>query len=295
MVAEAQARRYGTNRSLVRTFINWQRQGLLGNAVTKTSRRGGEGLWQDRQIWIWLSLLHLREQGAHLRVLANVPVGCWMLGMDGVELDQIQRAFRTFWANPRPLPSLERSPGRRRQVDAAVEYMAVPGATVGARRRLRRILVLMSEHLPELGVSGTQFQQAAQPVLVPVGHPTEKQRQALEDAYGVMSIRALALSHLVSLARHTEEVIAFWEWSRRFFQATSDRYASIQPHLATQSDIGHLYKAQEVPRFLTEQACLTQLTVIGAGLDMLRTGRTPPPGFEGPPKLSFVKTRGSET
>jgi hypothetical protein len=64
-------------------------------------------------------------------------VGCWMLGIDGVELDQIQRVFKTFWANPHPLPSLEGSPGRRRQIDAAVEYMAAPGASVGARRRLR--------------------------------------------------------------------------------------------------------------------------------------------------------------
>ena len=130
--------------------------------------------------------------------------------------------------------------------------------------------------------------------MVPTGHPTEKQRRALEDTYGVISIRALALGHLVRLTRHTEEVVAFWEWSRRFFQTTSDSYARIQPHLAAQDDIGHLYNPRELPRFLAEQACLTQLTVIGAGLDMLRTGRRPLPGFEGPPKLSFVKTLGSE-
>ena len=290
ILQEAQDRGFGTGRSLLRTFINWQRKGLVGRAVARAPRRGGEGLWHERQLWIWLSLLHLRKQGAHLSVLANIPVACWMLGMDGVEIDQVQKVFVEFWGKPPGLPDLERSKVRRGQVDAAVDWMAVPEAPARARRQFRKTLAQASENLPHLGVSEEAYRAAAGAVLAPSGHPTEAQQLAIENAYGVMAIRALALSQLHQLTRHTPEVARFWEWGRRFFQATWQHYATVlQPTLAAQEGVGHLYTAPDLSGLglLTEQGCLTQLTVLGAGLDMLRSKRFPPPGQESPPGLSW--------
>jgi hypothetical protein len=289
MLREAESRGYGTGRSLGAAFINWQRRGLIAAAAGKAPRRGGEGLWHERQLWIWLSLLHLRAQGAHLLVLANVPVACWMLGISGVETDQVQKVFAEFWGSPKRLPDLARSPGRRRQVDRAVDWMAAPDASVTARRRYRRALAQASEALPDLGVSAKAYAEAAEGVLAPGGKPMPAQKAAIDTAYGVLSLRALALSQMPKLTRPTDEVVKFWEWSRRAFQLTWRHYATAQPTLATQPLVGHMYDAPDLSGLglLTENGCITQLTVLGVGLDALRSGEEVPPGLEAPPKLSW--------
>ncbi len=267
MLREAESRGYGVGRSLLPTFINWQRRGLIAGAEGKARRRGGEGLWHERQLWIWLSLLHLRVQGAHLVVLANVPVACWMLGMTGVETEQVQKVFKEFWGSLRPLPNFARSPGRRRQVDKAVDWIASPSAPETARRRYRRTLAQASEILPDLGVSAKTYAAAAEEVLAPGGKPSARQSAAIEGAYGVLSLRALALGQMPKLTRSTDEVVKFWEWSRRIFQATWQQYAAVQPILATEPEVGHMYDAPDLSGLglLTENGCITQLTVLGVG------------------------------
>jgi len=289
MLHEAESRGYGTGRSLGAAFINWQRRGLIAGAASKAPRRGGEGLWHERQLWIWLSLLHLRAQGAHLLVLANVPVACWMLGTSGVETDQVQKVFAEFWGGPKQLPDLARSPGRRRQANKAVEWMAAPDASVTARRRYRRALAQASEVLPDLGISVKAYAEAAEGVLAPSGKPTPAQKAAIDTAYGVLSLRALALSQMPKLTRPTDEMIKFWEWSRRTFQLTWRYYATVQANLATQPQVGHMYDAPDLSGLglLTETGCITQLTVLGVGLGELRSGQGVPPGLEAPPKLSW--------
>jgi hypothetical protein len=91
------------------------------------------------------------------------------------------------------------------------------------------------------------------------------------------------------LTRSTDEVIEFWEWSRRTFQATWRHYAAVQPILATQPEVGHLYDAADLSGLglLTENGCITQLTVLGVGLDLLGSDREVAPGLEPPPRLSW--------
>ena len=289
MLREAETRGFGVGRSLLPTFINWQRKGLIAGAKGKARRRGGEGLWHERQLWIWLSLLHLRVQGAHLAVLANVPVASWMLGMTGVETEQVQKVFKEFWGSPKPLPDLARSPARRRQVDKAVDWIASPSAPESARRRYRRTLAQASEILPDLGVEARAYAAAAEDVRAPGAKPSARQSAAIEAAHGVLSLRALALGQMPKLTRSTDEVVKFWEWSRRIFQATWQQYAAVQPTLAAQPEVGHMYDAPELSGLglLTENGCITQLTVLGVGLDLLRSGRDGPPGLEPPPRLTW--------
>jgi len=289
MLEEAQRRGYGAGRSLLSTFINWQRRGLIAGATSKASRRGGEGLWHERQLWIWLSLLHLRSQGAHLSVLSNVPVACWMLGMAGVEIDQVQKVFEEFWGSPKRQPDLARSPGRRRQVDKAVEWMAAPNAPPSARRRYRRTLAQASETLPDLGVTARAYADTAAEVLAPGAKPSPAQRAAIDTAYGIMDVRALALSQIGQLTRHTDEVVKFWAWSQRVFQLTWRHYAAVQPALAAQPGVGHMYDAPDLSGLglLTWNGCVTLLTVLGLGLDLLRSREAVPPGLEAPPELSW--------
>src|SRR4029077_12975144 len=98
--------------------------------------------------------------------------------------EQVQKVFAEFWGRPKHLPDLARSPGRRRQVDRAVDWIATPNSPVSARRRYRRILAQASEILPELGVSAKAYAVAASEVLAPTGKPTAVQRSAIDTAYG---------------------------------------------------------------------------------------------------------------
>jgi hypothetical protein len=289
MIDEATRRGYGTGRSLRTTFVNWERHGLIAGAITKAPRRGGEGMWHDGQLWIWLSLLHLRAQGAHLRLLANVPVACWLLGSDGVETGQIQRVMLRFWARPQPPPDAARSPGYRRQLDHAVNWMAVPGAKPGDRHRFRRALGQASAAIPDLGISAHAFADAAADVISPGSEPGPAQASAIRDTYGLLETRALAISQLERLARPTPEVTRFWEWAKRTFQRTWSAYANAQPSLATQPGVGHLYNPLDLTgiELLTWNGCVTTLTVLGIGLELLRSGRMVAVGLERPPVLTW--------
>ncbi len=289
MLEEAATRGYGAGRSLVATFINWQRRGLVARATGKAARRGGEGLWHERQLWIWLSLLHLRSQGAHLQLLANVPVGCWMLGVEGVDTDQIQKVMLEFWGKSKPLPDIARSPTYRRQVDRAVDWMAAPGARPRDRQRYRRTLAHASAAMPDLGVSAEAFAQAAAGVIAPGGKPSPAQVGAISSTYGLFETRALAVAQLPKLARPTNEVVRFWEWARRTFQRTWSAYAAAQQQLAAQPGVGHLYDPADATglELLTWNGCTTILTVLGIGLEVLRSHDQLKSGLEAPPPLSW--------
>ena len=289
MVEEATKRGYGTGRSLLTSFVNWQRRGLIAYAASKTSRRGGEGLWHERQLWIWLSLLHLRSQGAHLTILANVPIATWMLGVDGVETQQVQKVMAQFWGSPKPPPDLARSRGYRRQVEKAVDWMAAPGATASDRRRYRKTLAQVSGALPEVGVSARVYAAAAAPVLAPSKETTWAQRVAISNVYGLFEARALAMSQMPNLSRPTLETIEFWEWARRMFQRTWSDYSRAQPAMATDPEVGHLYDPPDMSGvgLLTWNGCVTLLSMLGIGLDLLRSGGAAPPGLEAPPNLRW--------
>src|ERR1039458_3130620 len=85
MVAAAVDAGYGDKRELARTFVAWQQLGLMGKMVARADRRGGEGLWHPVQQDLWLGLLRNRLAAAvRPHTLANLPVGLWMLGMDGI-------------------------------------------------------------------------------------------------------------------------------------------------------------------------------------------------------------------
>jgi hypothetical protein len=287
MLAEAEARSYGTHRNLERDFINWQRCGLMGMAVAKAPRRGGEGLWTDRQLWIWLSLLHLREQGAHLRLLANVPVGSWMVGMDGIDIAQIQRVLASFWSEVPAAPSAERSPAYRSTLDRVVERLSAPGAQARARRQLRREFARIGDELQAIRDRSRSFVTAVEGVLSPQGKPTPHQSRVARDALDVMAMRALAVQHIDRLARSTNEAREFWAWTQRFFLATAAHFQITQPELASHEGVGHVYNPIELQSFLAYEACTTLLLIVGIGIDCLWRGSMPN-GLEAPPPLSWV-------
>src|SRR5439155_4452088 len=135
MIAEAVALGYGEAKQLRATFLNWQKRGLLGGAERKARRRGGEGIWHPAQGRLWLSHLRQRAAGVRVTTLANLPVGLWLMGEDGIELDQAQRAF-SFWAESVALPERqlgERPSGarslRRRGLEANVSLIALPATS----------------------------------------------------------------------------------------------------------------------------------------------------------------------
>ena len=76
-----------------RLLDDWRQLGLIGKAISKAPRRGGEGLWHPNQLVIWMNLIAFRfDQGLRVPTLPNWPVGLWRLGTDGIELEQVQRA-----------------------------------------------------------------------------------------------------------------------------------------------------------------------------------------------------------
>jgi len=156
-----------------------------------------------------------------------------MLGMDGVEIDQVQKVFVEFWAS-RPACLISSGSKSKGQVDAAVDWMAVSEAQPGEASVPENPGTSLGD-LPHLGISEEAYRAAAGAVLAPSGHPTEAQQLAIENAYGVYGHpRGLPESVTPADPQYPGDS-QILEWGRRFFQATWQHYATVlQPTLAAQ-------------------------------------------------------------
>ncbi len=239
-MAKAEAEGYGERRNLGRTFVDWQRRGLVGKPLAKARRQGGEGLWHDGQGELWLELLRDRLDGdISIESMANRPVAHWLLGNPAVRTAQAQLSLVT-WARliQKSKPVGPRS-ARARAIEARVARLAPPGASPAQRRRLRAFLELLND-----GVKPNPAQ--------------------LHDVFGIVStdretVLALAaeVTHQLEAQRHLDElslatpaVLDYWRWARVLW-------------------IGRLPEFVPIPvSEVLDFACTRLLTVLGMALSL---------------------------
>jgi hypothetical protein len=215
MLDRAVADGYGSSTELRFRFLRFQRDGLLGNAVGKARRRGGEGLWHPTQARLFDLYLRQRGFGVRPATLANVPVGLWLLGTDGIALEQVQRAMR-FWAGRTATaarPSDRRSL-RSRAVAAQVDRFAA-GAPGVIRRRLRHAFDLVLDELPAPSEPSLDVLREALVLGTSAGQrPSVEQRELAATAFRALRLRLLALRYLDFILSPKPGVTDAWEWCR---------------------------------------------------------------------------------
>lgn len=257
MVGKAEAAGYAENRNLGRLFIDWQQRGLLGKAVTKTARQGGEGLWPDGQGDLWLALLRDRiDDGVSIETMANRPVASWLLGNPAITTGQAQLAA-LGWARiiRSAKPAGPRS-ARKRAIDARVDRVCAPGTSTAAKRELRAFLEAVNDGVrPSPSRINEVFADVADAVVA-----------RNYDAALVAQLNAL--EHFDELAASTPGVAGFWRWARGFWPET------LPP--------GGLLPVADFLDF----ACTRLITVLGVGIALAGGVVAVPEGHPIPPELT---------
>ena len=294
MLEEAERRGYGEQERLRSTFLNWQRRGLIGNAISKADRRGGEGYWHPHQSALWIHLLHHREAGIRLSTMANRPVGLWFLSDPGIELRQAQRAVG-FWAARKP-PKGRRSL-QRQAVKAQVAYLAAPNASTASRLKLQDLIEDLHAVAPAFPYSPDTVARDVANVLAPdAASLSQRQKREVAGFERTYRLQVLAHKHIGLLLPDREDVTEFWHWSRNVFAKNLTAYRQIQPTLAGDPETGHLYTAPEL-QAIVNTACATAMLIFGTGLQ-----QRDPQESDGPPDLianapkqpaTFPRTSGS--
>lgn len=281
----AERAHYGSIAVLEPKFRSWQRFGLVGVAVGKTARRGGEGLWHPIQQPIFLAILNNRAQGVRLTTMANLPVGLWLARAEGVELSQAQRALY-YWITRRALggtpdarrgnrPTGARSI-REQAIRAIVENIAHPDATTQARRELARQIKIQADGLARsLGQPPAGFLRAYLALVAPDRASTEEIRADASNLYYFIRFQMIAADVLNVLCADRSDVRAFWGWVRRYAMDDLEAGTPERPP-PTWAQLQEPTPAQvETLSRGIERSCALALSYSGVGLRILAGGEWP--------------------
>jgi hypothetical protein len=307
MVAEASAAGLGESEWLRCRFVEFQRCGLLGGPERKEPRRGGAGLWHPVQGALWLVYLQHRREGFSLPTLTNIPIGVWMLGIEGVRAEQAQRALcfgaqkwlPPDWQRRMPPSTAARRLGRgeRRAADRslaarntrrAVERLADQDTRPAAKRRLFKALRQVLDGIPDpdLMVGKPTFTQAVSRVRPRT--PADDSHRIGAAIYQMLSDRFLALAYLDILCSTLPQVVGFWEWARGFWQYTFARYHKALPALQARSGLGDLFETPTLNQVANEAGSWL-LGILGAGIRALHGDVEPAIRRYGLPEAAWAK------
>jgi hypothetical protein len=310
IVQAAHDQGYGEPGELRRRFSEYRGFGLVGPHVTKAKRQGGEGLWHPNQQQLFLDVLRRRQNDNNrLPTIANLPVGLWRVGYEGITTEQVQRAM-SYWGGHLPgapaswgqsgrdrrtgKSKAERRPSgprslRRRGVEQAVERLAAPGASESAKRELRNLLEIMND-LGDPSAPDT-WARAALGVIAPGGNPSPQQRQVVDFQHRAFILQVLAVRHLDLLCDASARPL--WDWAlSELDQKNRADYVAIQGQLIHNSEIGHLFE-RPLSFDILQQGCIGFLTILGMSLAILwgEHGMAMPPGEEPPPRMKIERRR----
>jgi hypothetical protein len=128
-----------------RTFTNWVEHGLIAQAA-RTGLGPGKGVartWDGHQAQLLLQICRLRQQTDRLAVLANIPVGMWLLfGDEYVGTTQAMTAMCT-WADATGSTSARRA---RPSAKALAEQIAGPKIDPRIRNRFVELITEFAPH-----------------------------------------------------------------------------------------------------------------------------------------------------
>ena len=279
------ARQQGfAGKALGATFDHYQKCGLLGLGMQKTGRRN-ERLWHPAQAELWLTLLRHRPLDVHQAVLANFPVGIWLLNWEGVAREQAQRALRYFAKDVgRPGKGVNQADGRPdgpgsyrdRGFREAIDRLVAPTASAAAKRAFRDQFTTIADSLPDLTVPDSLAASVLQ-ALSPEMAPAANVQQYAALVPRMLRLRYLAVQHIDALTTDCGDICQFWEWARREHTRASIQVQQVVPALrTTNTNIGWLYKQEMDLQWFFERACGLLLQVLGYGIDALSNGTLPP-------------------
>jgi hypothetical protein len=253
----AQAAGIATSKRLV---IDWASLGLLDQPTRHGLGRGKGTIatWPDSQRQLFLTLLERRHSGERIAPLCNIPVWAWLWWGDGdVQLRQVRRALRT-WGESAGSAGWARARAKARQVVADI-------SNPRSRRRDRQALVdALAQQLYKNALDPDEIAPLVTRVLDPEGTG-----QPIVPVGGQLSVSGFAYlirSRIHALNRVETAPETLFEWARFIYLAEHQQYATAQPRLATDLELGKLF----VPRDLetvANHACLDLLSIVGLGLD----------------------------
>jgi len=289
MLEEASSAGFGPASSLERKFVQFEQDGLIGHPVRKENRRGGAGLWHPLQSNLFRFHLRNRREGISPLALANVPIGLWLFGEEGVETEQAQRALFFIGGSFLPVNSEDpirgtgkpsswpkdqgddsKSWGDRsllaRNAKELVDRLSLPTTRPGARDRFARVLRRMTDGIPDTLVPQDQFVGALQGANPSISDLTGAA------AYAMLSDRLLALSYLALLCSHGAEVRQFWESIRKAYRLSVQRELSPDYQTRQPRDQALVFPIPSPERFLSNASGIL-LSWLGLGIRALRGDR----------------------
>jgi hypothetical protein len=266
MIAAAMERGYGDAPSLEAKLGMFQKRGLVGHSIGRDGQRG-DGVWHDVQAWLWLQPLERCAEGLRPSALTNLPVGLWLLGMDGggIGLRQVQRAFGT-WINAdgrRTPPSGSRSV-LSRAIDRQLDGFEHQDSSRETRRAMRELLIRQNL-APSDRVRDDDLFKGRVADLVGGPKPDADARALAEIIAGGVAFTIAAKAHAKLLVTERDDVVRLWEWVRAGIQANPPRD----------------------PLEFAPNSCAHAAMVLGATIDAQLTGRDM--GFEPPPPKVRIK------
>lgn len=266
LVAAARAAEH--DRVSPRLVVDWVGLGLLDRPERHGLGRGKGSMatWPDEQLQLFLAVLRLRDQGAKVPQLCNLPVWLWLTWGDGyVSLGQVRRAMQT-WAKAAGDPATGRA---KANVRALLQDWGDPRARRADRRALEAAILPM---VP----TGQVDEQVLRPLLERVFDP-----KGIGQARGPLSPEGyvrLLRARVEALKRLTMNPPQFvrgkrsdpfddgtFEWARFVYLATRHSYGIERPRLAAHPEKGERF-ALEGATELVMAACVDLATLLGLGV-----------------------------
>ncbi len=253
LLREAHSLGYRVSKRLI---DDWVSLGLLDrpNRTGLGRGKGTASAWPQEQCDLFRYLLKKRKTVKRIAPLCNVPAWLWLVWGDGyVPLRQVRRALAT-WGQVASGSPWARARRRARRLLSQVVH---PAARTNDRKRFVEVLSIM---LYGRKFDEGEFSQVLQRVIDPL-----RTGQSL----GPMAAR-LTPASLLTLFRGRYEALekldrledSHFESARLSYWITRRGYAALQPELARELEMGHLFK-EIGPEEQVDSACLHLTTLLG--------------------------------
>jgi hypothetical protein len=172
-------------------------------------------------------------------------------------------------------------------IDAEIERVAHPDATVAARRRVRMGLSRLTEGTAATWSSPPEeFINEVMSVISPHDLEASAAKSKAASLYMGIRFRLFAAVRMDVLRQNRRDVERFWEWTRRYAQ---DRLGEGESAVQMQSGLLERDWSDEDLarlRLATRSTCSSVLSILGTGLHILAGGEwtallEPPPQITG--------------
>ena len=280
---------YGEAGALENKFKEYSRYGLIGPSIGKESRRGGAGLYHPVQAELFLSYLEHRTRGINLYTLANLPIGFWLLGFDGIPVQQVQRALFFGLAPLLPTSLFDSAPNQtvqrrsrtaRRPGDRSFyrDNLSNQLAVLRATDDFTSLVSLLQTDVLE-GISRDWTLPVSKPEFVGAAcrsFPSPHAPLFGNVLYELYLSRITALVFVDALVRDTPATRSLFEWARASFISglVLTEFARPAFNVDCRDTLAWLFEPPTVEQ-IVRNGGITLLTELGMGIRALAGDKTP--------------------